>query len=58
MQKRQVHRESALGQSRHFDRGLVTSGPPLETDIVTAGRHFAKSADSVGFFFGVATEIF
>src|SRR6266508_444866 len=32
----------ALGQSRHFDRRPTTSGPPLETDIVRAGRHVSK----------------
>ena len=33
---------SQMGQSRHFDRGLVTSGPPLETDILSAVRHVSK----------------
>jgi hypothetical protein len=28
--------------SRHFGRRLITSGLPLEMDIVKAGRHFAK----------------
>ena len=31
--------ELALGQPRHFDRGLITSGPSPETDILGAGRH-------------------
>ena len=35
-------RMSALGQSRHFGRRPTTSGLPLETDIVTAGRHVSK----------------
>jgi hypothetical protein len=34
--------ESVVGQSRHFDRRPTTSGPPLETDIVRAGRHVSK----------------
>src|SRR5258705_9438528 len=32
----------ALGQSRHFARRPTTSGLPLETDIVRAGRHVSK----------------
>src|SRR5258705_7844280 len=35
--------KSAPGQPRHFDRGLVTSGPPPETDILGAGRHVANA---------------
>jgi hypothetical protein len=31
-----------MGQSRHFGRRPTTSGPPLETDIVRAGRHVSK----------------
>ena len=34
---------SEEGQPRHFDRGLVTSGPPPETDILGAGRHVANA---------------
>jgi hypothetical protein len=30
---------SASGQSRHFGRLPITSGLPLETDIVRVGRH-------------------
>ena len=33
---------SAKGQSRHFGRRPTTSGLPLETDIVRAGRHVSK----------------
>jgi hypothetical protein len=33
---------TALGQSRHFGRRPITSGPLLETDIVRAGRHVSK----------------
>ena len=33
---------SGLGQSRHFGRRPTTSGLPLKTDIVRAGRHVAK----------------
>ena len=33
---------TALGQSRHFGRRPTTSGLPLETDIVRAGRHVSK----------------
>jgi hypothetical protein len=33
---------SELGQSRHFRRRPTTSGLPLETDIVRAGRHVSK----------------
>ncbi|MDE5453638.1 hypothetical protein GWE18_12335 [Bradyrhizobium sp. CSA112] len=33
---------SAWGQSRHFGRRPTTSGLPLETDIVKAGRHVSK----------------
>jgi len=33
---------AASGQSRHFGRRPTTSGPPLETDIVRAGRHVSK----------------
>jgi hypothetical protein len=36
---------TALGQSRHFGRRPTTSGPPLETDIVRAGRHVSKVPD-------------
>ena len=31
-----------LGQSRHFARRPTTSGLPLETDIVRAGRHVSR----------------
>jgi hypothetical protein len=30
------------GQSRHFGHRPATSGLPLETDIVRAGRHVSK----------------
>ena len=33
---------SAKGQSCHFGRRPTTSGLPLETDIVRAGRHVSK----------------
>jgi hypothetical protein len=33
---------SDLGQSRHFRRRPTTSGLPLETDILRAGRHVSK----------------
>ena len=33
---------SGMGQSRHFGRRPTTSGPPLETDIIRAGRHVSK----------------
>ena len=33
---------SGWGQSRHFGRRPTTSGLPLETDIVRAGRHVSK----------------
>jgi NTE family protein len=33
---------SLVGQSRHFGRRPTTSGPPLEADIVRAGRHVSK----------------
>src|SRR6266849_2110999 len=33
---------SASCPSRHFGRRPTTSGPPLETDIVSAGRHVSK----------------
>jgi hypothetical protein len=33
---------SALGLSRHFGGRPITSGLPLETDIVKAGRHVSK----------------
>ena len=33
---------SAWGHSRHFGRRPTTSGLPLETDIVRAGRHVSK----------------
>ena len=33
---------SELGDSRHFDGLPMTSGLPLEADIVTAGRHVSK----------------
>src|SRR5947207_12469415 len=33
---------SQMGQSRHFGRRPTTSGLPLETDIVGAGRHVSK----------------
>jgi hypothetical protein len=32
----------ALGQSGHFEGLPTTSGLPLETDIVGAGRHVSK----------------
>jgi hypothetical protein len=31
-----------MGPSRHFGRRRTTSGHPLETDIVRAGRHVSK----------------
>jgi hypothetical protein len=34
--------KSPLDQSCHFGRRPTTSGPPLETDIVSAGRHVSK----------------
>jgi hypothetical protein len=34
---------SQLGHSRHFDGLPMTSGLPLEADIVTAGRHVSKA---------------
>ena len=33
---------TAPGQSRHFGYRPTTSGLPLETDIVRAGRHVSK----------------
>jgi hypothetical protein len=33
------------GQSRRFGRRPITSGLPLETDIVRAGEHISKCAD-------------
>src|SRR5882672_6201946 len=33
---------AAWGQSRHFARRPTTSGLPLETDILRAGRHVSK----------------
>jgi hypothetical protein len=33
---------SETGQSRHFGRRPTTSGLPMETDIIRAGRHVAK----------------
>jgi hypothetical protein len=33
---------SPMGHSRHFGRRPTTSGLPLETDIVRAGRHVSK----------------
>ena len=33
---------TVVGQSRHFGRRQTTSGLPLETDIVRAGRHVSK----------------
>ena len=33
---------TAVSQSRHFGRRPTTSGLPLETDIVRAGRHVSK----------------
>jgi hypothetical protein len=33
---------TATGQLRHFGRRPTTSGLPLETDIVRAGRHVSK----------------
>ena len=33
---------TALGQSRHFGRRPTTSGLPLETDVVTNGRHVSR----------------
>jgi hypothetical protein len=33
---------SASGHSRHFANLSMTSGLPLEADIVTAGRHVSK----------------
>ena len=33
---------TGLGQSRHFGRRPTTSGLPLETDIVRAGRHVSN----------------
>src|SRR4029450_1619792 len=35
---------SKTGQSRHFGRWPTTSGLSMETDIIRAGRHVAKSA--------------
>src|SRR5258705_13639873 len=35
---------SGQGQSRHFGRRPTTSGLPLETNIVRAGRHVSKGA--------------
>jgi hypothetical protein len=40
--------ESVVGQSRHFGRRPTTSGPPLETDIVRAGRHVSKQQARYG----------
>jgi hypothetical protein len=34
---------SALGQTRHFDRPLMTSGLPPETDILKARRHASNA---------------
>jgi hypothetical protein len=33
---------SEFGQSRRFDRPLLTSDLPPETDIVRVGRHVSK----------------
>jgi len=33
---------SELGQSRHFDRGLVTSGLPRSTDIIRRAGQVRK----------------
>ena len=33
---------TAVSQSRHFGRRPTTSGLPLETDVVRAGRHVSK----------------
>jgi len=38
----QPDKMSEKGHSRHFDGLPVTSGLPLEADIVTAGRHVSK----------------
>jgi hypothetical protein len=49
---------SGMGQSRHFDRRPTTSGPPLETDIVRAGRHVSKvpTAEMSGLFDHLISE--
>jgi hypothetical protein len=55
---------SELGHSRHFDGLSMTSGLPLEADIVTAGRHVSKvpnrrhlAATSLGRFVGVERAV-
>jgi hypothetical protein len=35
-------RMSVVGQSRHSDRGLATSGLPRTTDIIRASRHVSN----------------
>ena len=48
-----------LGQSRRFGRRPITSGLPLETDIVRAGEHISKCADiAARVFLGGTNEIF
>jgi hypothetical protein len=34
-----------LGQSRHFDLALITSGIPRLTDILRVSRHVSKVAE-------------
>jgi hypothetical protein len=51
---------SVPGQSRHFGLRPTTSGLPLETDIVRAGRHVSKvpKADVATFMCGITIKDF
>jgi hypothetical protein len=49
---------TAFGHSRHFDGLPMTSGLPLEADIVTAGRHVSKVPIVLQKYFRVTEDNF